>query len=70
MIKNLFYDKYWAVAIPIFLEVLILCAILVFAGLVLILSKKEIVLDTEKDNKWTISTGSTKSTFNDKNKLE
>jgi cell division protein FtsI/penicillin-binding protein 2 len=40
-----FLDKYWALAIPIYLEVLIICAILVFAGLILILSKKQIYRD-------------------------
>jgi hypothetical protein len=47
---NIFPDRYWAIAIPVYFEILIICAMLTFLGLVFILSKKEKV-DKETLNK-------------------
>jgi cell division protein FtsI/penicillin-binding protein 2 len=61
-----FLDKYWALAIPIYLEVLIICAILVFAGLILILSKQQINMD-EDYNKLDENTNEITKTMKKKN---
>lgn len=50
----IFPDKYWALAIPIYMEVLIICFMLIFTGLVFLLSKKE-SLSVKKDDQYSNS---------------
>jgi len=43
MILKYFPDKYWAMAIPLYLFALIFCIMLMFIGLALFYSKKKVV---------------------------
>jgi hypothetical protein len=46
--KIFFIDNYWALAIPIYFEILIICCMLTFTGLVFIISKKKEPYSQEK----------------------